>query len=238
MTEPETHVYREIGKYSLELGVVRPARNGTAPATSCVVFFHGGTWRLGDRSQFLPQCRALAERGATAVTASYRLVTDGGETTPVDCSDDAVHAVAWVREHASELGIDPRKVVVGGGSAGGQMAAAVAATGADLAALVLFNPALCPEGTPRLRFMGDACPGWGVAEGYPPTLVLHGTADAIVPIEHSRRFAEQMKTVGSQCELVEYEGMPHAFFNHPAPDGRYEETLAQMLRFLESSDLL
>ena len=236
MSEPETHVYREIGSHSLELEVVRPI--GSDRATSCVVFFHGGAWRHGDRGQFLPQCRALAERGVTAIAVSYRLVTEDGDNTPADCSDDAAHAVGWIREHTKELGIDPRKIVASGGSAGGQMATAVAAMGNDLAALVLFNPALCPEGTPNLRFMGDACPSWGVDESYPPTLVLHGTADTIVPIEHSRRFAEQMRAVGKHCELIEYEGMPHAFFNFPPPEGRYDETLAEMIRFLESSSLL
>jgi len=236
MTEPETHLYREIGGHSLELEVVRPAGGGSA--TPCVVFFHGGAWRIGERGQFLPQCRALAERGATAITVTYRLVTDGGENTPIDCSDDAAHAVAWVRSHAAELGVDPRKIAAGGGSAGGQMAGAIASAGTELAALVLFNPALGPDGTPCLSFLGDGSPDWPVDAGYPPTLVLHGTADSLVPIDHSRRFAERMKTVGNRCELIEYEGMQHAFFNHPAPEGRYDETLAEMLRFLESANLL
>jgi acetyl esterase/lipase len=236
MTDTSTHVYREVDGDSLELEVVRPAT--ASEATSCVVFFHGGAWRIGDRAQFLPQCNALAERGATAVTVTYRLATEASGRSPAECSVDAAHAVAWVREHAEELGIDAGKIVASGGSAGGQMAAAVAAMGHELAALVLFNPALCPEGTPQLRFMGDACPEWSVDERFPPTLVLHGTADDLVSIDHSRRFAARMHEAGSQCELIEYEGMPHAFFNHPAPEGRYEETLAAMLRFLESLDLL
>jgi acetyl esterase/lipase len=180
----------------------------------------------------------LAARGTTAMTVTYGLLTDDNQRTPVDCSNDAAHAISWVRDHSKDLGIDPHKIVASGGSAGGQMAAAVAAMGQELAALVLFNPALCPDGTPRLGFMGDACPEWCVDERFPPTLVLHGTSDTIVPIEHSRRFAERMYEVDTRCELVEFEGMPHAFFNFPAPRGRYDETLAAMDRFLTSLSLL
>jgi acetyl esterase/lipase len=180
----------------------------------------------------------LAARGTTAMTVTYGLVTDDNQRTPVDCSNDAAHAISWVRDHSKDFGIDPHKIVASGGSAGGQMAAAVAAMGQELAALVLFNPALCPDGTPRLGFMGDACPEWCVDERFPPTLVLHGTSDTIVPIEHSRRFAERMYEVDTRCELVEFEGMPHAFFNFPAPRGRYDETLAAMDRFLTSLSLL
>lgn len=236
MIDAKTHVYRELEGRALELEVVRPG--GGRSATPCVVFFHGGGWRTGDRSQFLPQCKALAARGATGITVTYRLADNDTGTTPVDCSDDAAHAVSWVRDRADELGIDRQRIVASGGSAGAQMAAAVAAMGQELSALVLFNPALCPDGTPRLRLMGDACPPWAVDERFPPSLVLHGTSDHLVSIEHSRRFAEQMREHGRRCELVEYEGMPHGFFNFPAPLGRYDEALAEMIRFLESLGLL
>ena len=92
--------------------------------------------------------------------------------------------------------------------------------------------------TPRLVFMGDAGPDWGVDGSFPPTLVLHGTGDTIVPIDHSRRFAERVKSDGGHCELVEYDGMPHAFYKFPAPKGCLRETLGEMERFLRSLRLL
>ncbi|MBW2279883.1 MAG: alpha/beta hydrolase [Deltaproteobacteria bacterium] len=210
------------------------AAGGARPA---VVFFHGGAWRIGSREQFLPQCRRLAAAGTVGITVTYRL-TNSETVTPVDCADDAAHAVRWVRDHADDLGVDSTRIAASGGSAGGQLAAAVASMGVDLAALVLFNPALAPDGTPRLAFMGEGSPDWGVGERFPPSLVLHGTADEQVPIDHSRRFAARMKALGRRCDLVEYEGMPHAFFNHPAPEGRFEETASEMERFLRSLELL
>ena len=228
----ETHVYLEREGQALELEIVRPAAGaGPAPA---VVFFHGGAWRMGGREQFLPQCRELAAEGIIGITASYRLASDTNGLSPPDCADDAAEAIRWVRSHADELGIDLYCIAAGGGSAGGQLAAAVAAMGLELAALVLFNPALAPDGTPRLHFMGDAGPDWDVCNGFPPALVQHGSADAIVPVENVRRFSRLMESVGSECKLVEYEGMPHAFFNHPEPEGRYEATVLEMKRFVTS----
>jgi acetyl esterase/lipase len=235
MTTSETHVYVERAGSALELEIVRPTTSpGPAPA---VVFFHGGAWRMGSREQFLPQCRELAAGGTFGITASYRLVSNDNGLSPVDCAQDAAEAIQWVRAHATALGIAPSKIAAGGGSAGGQLAVAVAAMDVELAALVLFNPALGPEGSPGLHFMGGASPNWDITRGFPPALVQHGTADAIVPIEHVRRFAERLNSLGSQCRLVEYEGMPHAFFNHPAPEGRYEATVLEMQRFLTSLDL-
>jgi acetyl esterase len=236
MPTHEIHAYRAIDGRSLELELVRP--DGGAAPFPAVVFFHGGAWRMGERSMLLPQCRHLADCGAIGISVTYRLATEDSGTTPLDCTDDAIHAVRWVREHAAELGIDAGRIAAGGGSAGGQMATAVAASGVELAALVLFNPALAPDGTPRLLFMGDDCPGWAVNDAFPPSLVLHGTADQLVPIDHARSFAERMKAAGRRCDLIEYDGMPHAFFNHPAPKGRLEETLAETERFLGSIGLL
>lgn len=236
MTTREVHVYRETHGRSLELELVRP--DGGAPPHPAVVLFHGGGWRTGDRSLLLPQCEHLAACGAVGVTVSYRLASEGSGTTALDCAHDAAHAVRWVRDHAAALGIDPQRIAAGGGSSGGQMAAAVAAMGIELAALVLFNPALAPDGTPRLVFLGDACPDWSVDGSFPPTLVQHGTADTIVPIDHARRFAERIASDGGRCEFVEYDGMPHAFYKFPAPKGRLQETLGEMERFLRSIDLL
>jgi len=230
MGRHEVHVYREIAGRALELELVRPA-GGMQPRPA-VLFFHGGGWRLGSRELLLPQCEFLASRGAIGVSAGYRLAREDAGTTPMDCVDDALHAVRWLRANAAPLGVDPARIAAGGGSAGGQMAAAVAAIGEPLAALVLFNPALALDGSPRLPFMGDACPAWEVDARLPPTLIQHGTADRLVPIDHVRRYAERLRAAGGSCELVEYEGMPHAFFNRPAPEGRRDETLTALAAFL------
>ena len=86
-----------------------------------------------------------------AISAQYRTKSSHG-TGPKDCVEDGKSAIRWVRGHATELGIDPKRMAVGGGSAGGHVAAASTycpgfdAAGEDTSistradALLLFNP--------------------------------------------------------------------------------------------------
>ena len=116
-----------------------------------VVFFFGGGWNGGSPSQFAPHCEYLASRGMVAMTADYRVKSRQG-TTPFDCVEDGKSAIRYVRQHAKELGVDPKKIAAGGGSAGGHVAAATGTVrGMDEKnedsgisskpdALILFNP--------------------------------------------------------------------------------------------------
>ena len=69
-----------------------------------------------------------------------------------------------------------------------------------------------------------------LAAGHPPTLVLHGIADALVPADTAVAYCERIAALGGDCEIVLYGGAPHGFFNR-AP--HFERTLLQMTRFLE-----
>jgi acetyl esterase/lipase len=94
-----------------------------------ILQIHGGAWVIGDkREQGIPLLKAMARRGWVGVNANYRL--SPGATWPdhlVDCK----RALAWIREHADEHGIDPSFVAVTGGSAGGHLATMVALTQGD-----------------------------------------------------------------------------------------------------------
>ena len=73
---------------------------------------------------------------------------------------------------------------------------------------------------------------------FPPSLVLHGVEDSIVPIDHARRYAERLADLRIPCRLVEYPDMNHAFWKFLAPVGRFEETVSEMETFLRSLGLL
>jgi len=90
-----------------------------------VVFFFGGGWREGNPAQFVKHCEYLSAREMVAIVADYR-VKSRHAVPAKDCVSDAKSAIRWVRENASEFGIDNNRIAAGGGSAGGYLAAACA----------------------------------------------------------------------------------------------------------------
>jgi len=114
---------------------------GLAP---CLVFFHGGGWVIGDLDTHDVACRKLADEGQLIViSVDYRRAPEHKFPSAVD---DAIAATAWVAAHAKELGIDASRLLVGGDSAGGNLAAVVTIAARDdngpaIAGQVLIYPA-------------------------------------------------------------------------------------------------
>jgi acetyl esterase len=99
---------------------------GLAPG---LVFFHGGGWVIGDLDTHDVVCRKLADEGQLIViSVDYRLAPEHKFPAAVD---DAITATTWIAGHAKELGIDASRLVVGGDSAGGNLAAVVAISARD-----------------------------------------------------------------------------------------------------------
>ena len=96
-------------------------RSGTLPL---LVYFHGGGWVVGSVAVSDPFSRALANAsGCAVVSVEYRLAPE--DRFPA-AADDAYAATRWSSDHAADLVIDPSRIAVGGSSAGGNLAAAVA----------------------------------------------------------------------------------------------------------------
>ena len=108
------------------------------------VYYHGGGWLLGDLDSHDWICRKIANAAQCAVVAvDYRMAPE--HVFPA-AFDDALAAVRWVAENAGPLRIDPARIAVGGDSAGGNLAAAVAIAtrdggGPPLRAQILVYPA-------------------------------------------------------------------------------------------------
>jgi acetyl esterase/lipase len=240
MPGAKVETYKTVGDTKLNLYIFEPADLKPGEKRPAVVFFFGGGWTSGSPQQFLPQCKYLASRGMVAMAADYR-VASRHKVKAIDCVKDAKSAIRFVRKNAGRLGVDPNRIVAGGGSAGGHLAAVTGTiAGFDEPnednsissrpnAMLLFNPAvvLAPvEGVAlderRLAGLADRMgtspkelsPYHHVAAGAPPTAIFHGTADALVPHATVVAFTKAMNDAGNTCELFSYEGQGHGFFNY------------------------
>lgn len=119
-------VFGHAGARDLTLDVYRHRDDDGRGARPVVLFVHGGGWVIGDkREQGIPLMLEMASRGWIGVNANYRL--SPWARFPEHLVD-VKRAIAWIRDHAGELGADPSFVAVAGGSAGGHLAALAALT--------------------------------------------------------------------------------------------------------------
>lgn len=108
---------------------VRIYRQETTANQPCLVYFHGGGWVIGDLDTHDSICRQLTHAaGCTVIAVDYRLAPEHPFPVPInDCYD----VTLWVNNHATELGIDPARIAVGGDSAGGNLSACVSLKARD-----------------------------------------------------------------------------------------------------------
>ena len=211
--------YKRVGEKSLYLylfGTQGPELAGGRPA---IVFFHGGAFKYGGAGQFFWQSKYLAGRGMVAINVEYRLLPkEGGKVA--DCVTDAKSAIRYVRAHAEELGVDPKRIAASGGSAGGDLALAAAIVpgldekGEDTAVsckpnlLVLFNPPLFdPDGQNTLTIEQ-------FSKETPPTQFFYGVGDKAV-LKYAKQCLEASRKLGNHVELYTAEGQGHGFFGNP-----------------------
>ena len=129
----ENITYGKAGDTELKLDLARPQGNGPFPA---IVFIHGGGWSGGNRQAYRGQIQEAAKRGYVAATISYRLMKYDEakkETTTADPIfpaqiHDAKAAIRWVRANAKKYHVDPDRIGVTGGSAGGHLSLLVGLT--------------------------------------------------------------------------------------------------------------
>ena len=105
-------------------------------------------------------------------------------------------------------------------------------------ALVLLNPVLDlgPDHYAHKRFGNDyksLSPIHNISKNAPPTIILVGTEDRILPVPTVKKYQSKMESSGNRCDVVLYEGQGHAFFAKP-PVKYFIETTDEIDRFLVS----
>lgn len=125
--------YGKAGDTELKLDLARPQGNGPFPA---IVFIHGGGWSGGSRQAYRGEIQEAAKRGYVAATVSYRLMKydeakkETTTATPIFPAQihDAKAAIRWLRANAKKYHVDPDRIGVTGGSAGGHLSLLVGLT--------------------------------------------------------------------------------------------------------------
>jgi acetyl esterase len=126
LTELETvnsvvHIH-PAGGVAPRLTVIKPRGYRHRERLPALVYLHGGGWSLGSLATYEPFCRALANAcNMVVIWVEYRLAPEA----PFPAAyDDTLAAWRWVQENYAELGADPARIMIGGDSAGGNLAAA------------------------------------------------------------------------------------------------------------------
>lgn len=239
-------IYKSADGIDLRLHLFKPFGASQSRRLPVVVFFFGGGWMNGSADQFALQAQHVAARGAVAILADYRTYCRTGARVG-DQVGDAVDAMRWIRLHAAELGIDPTRIAVVGGSAGGHLALSTAMFGAadaedrrsipDL--LLLFYPCVDLTNEVEQEYSAKALEGFGrdlsplyhVAGRLPPTYLFQGTDDPLYA--DTRSYCDQARLAGNRCDWREYAGAAHGFFSAVAP--RRSAYFAEGLRALDET---
>ncbi len=242
-------VYGQRQGRGLTLDVVRPAK----PNGFGVALLVSGGWKSSTNS-FQPWMAApLLRRGYTVFAVCH---IPQPQATVMEINDDMHRAIRFIRHNAQQYGVDPNRLGVTGGSAGGHLSLMLATRGGPgptdapdavdrensaVQAVAIFYPvtdllnlgdstenlhdggppksfvkAFGPNSTNLTIWKGighDLSPIFHVRSNLPPTLIYHGDADTLVPLDQSQRYQAEARKLGCVVELVVHRGGKHGWLS-------------------------
>lgn len=248
------------GYRPLRLDLYRPRAAGQLSGSlPLVVYVHGGGWQAGHTrhagafANWPGTLALLAARGYVVASIEYRL---SGEARFPAAIHDVKTAIRWLRSKSGQFGIDPGRVVIWGGSAGGHLAA-LAATSCNLASLApdlqapLAAQSDCVQGLVTWyavfdfvdaplsgpgeqlansavgKFLGCAptdcrsiaelaSPITHLDKQDPPTLLIHGDLDKVVPVAQSQKFEQALLEKRLPVKFLLIRDVDHSFIGADA----------------------
>ena len=251
---PRSLVYKQFSGTSLTLDFYASKQAIRAP---CIVVIHGGSWAAGDSKQ-LPELNSyLANRGYQVAAINYRLAPDYKSPAQVMDTRDAIR---YLKRESETLKIDTTRFIILGRSAGAQIAlvATYSLNDPDIQGVIsLYGPADMVWGgrikvnkwvlntdkvfddylggsidqVPEKFKESSACAY--VTKASAPTLIIHGTLDALVSFEHSVRLDKKLRNAGVKHYFLDLPGATHGCdFNINGPSGQLSTYAIE--RFLNS----
>ncbi|MDE3084011.1 MAG: alpha/beta hydrolase [Verrucomicrobiota bacterium] len=219
-----------------------------------VILVHGGGWIDGDKTV---QCRPLFEpltaAGLAWFSVNYRLAPKYRYPA---CIEDVDTSVRWIKAHAAEFNVDPKRLALLGESAGGhivEMVTVRATPGTRMAAVVAFYAPCDLVADTRRRgglsrsmkalfgltkfdaaaedVLRNASPINFLTTGdLPPFLLVHGTADTSVPYVQSLQWQARLRVLSVPCDLITVEGAPHSMLRWEKIDTSYKDKTVVWLK--------
>lgn len=218
----ESHVYREPDSTPLHLYVFKPEGWKSGDHRPALVWFFGSG---GKPANGVGWANWATNLGFVAVTPDYREKARF-PTTRREAIADARAAVRWIEEHADELGIDPKQIVVSGNSAGGGLALWTAIShsppGSEAAESPLVKPAALILTSASSDSTWDTSlpdpqafsPVHQLDAQMPPVLLIHGDRDEAVPYRTAVALHDKLAATGNACELITVPQGTHAYASH------------------------
>jgi len=204
-------------KEDLTLDVYTPVGD-TEINRRAILWIHGGGFRYGnDKTQryIVAMANRFAKRGYVGVSINYRVrenPRDDIEGTLSHALEDAMSGLNWLRDNSEKYNIDKNKIVVGGGSAGGM-----------IAVILCYKDGTDSEKWDKsgiiglINLWGSPDPSWRVSmvdKNDPPTIIVHGTEDPLVPYINSELLMQDLKRQKVKCEIIPIEGAGHTPADH------------------------
>lgn len=242
--------YSRAGGESLRLDACVPDGKGPFPA---VILVHGGGWSSGDKTKSVDALLApFSKSGLGWFSINYRHAPKYRYPAAVE---DVEAAVRWVKEHATEFNVDPKRLALLGESAGGHLVAMAVVRAKDdtrvAAAVPFYAPVDLESDTQRrgglslsLRdlfgrsyevddqaalLLREASPINYVHSGLPPFLLVHGTADMSVPYNQSVQLQARLRATGVSCDLITIDDGVHGMARWEATDPTYKDKVANWI---------
>lgn len=235
----QVHEIRDVSAGGVPSRLYRPNANTDL---GLLVYYHGGGWVIGGLESHDLVCRSLANRmGHAVLSVDYRLAPEHVFPAAVE---DAMCSLRWAYENASELGINPDRIAVGGDSAGGNLAAIVAQ---QRPVPLVFQMLIYPSTDMTQSFashvenaagpvLTDKAMEWFIGHymadsdkkdplaspHFAPDSLLKGAPPALIitaeldPLrDEGEEYGRRLIANGVTASIVRFNGMFHSFFGMP-----------------------